>query len=227
MIFLRAECYVITLQNGVAEVTHQAKIEPTPEVLAANKRFQEAAKHDRRRLKAANTSEAVDWQERHAPTEAVMVKVANRVEVAQGIVTRRVLTQERCRVRKVDARLLDSLHADQIAAMEAIYEGWRVTNGALSFGVAEYGERAPKGTATSESAFRHRSRMQSQYETWARDCKPSGVNCAAVLDVVVYGHSLNAVNAARKLARGGCDSHWAKSNLVSGLNLYCRLFRVG
>lgn len=208
-------------------MTHQAKIEPTPEVLAANKRFQESAKHDRRRLKVANAADAVDWQERHDPTEPVAVKVANRVEVAQGIVTRRVLTQERCRVRKTEAQLLAVLDVDQISAMEAIYSGWCFAHGNVSVGVAKYGVRTDAGTETAESSINRRTRLEAQYHEWGRKCRAEGIEVSPILQIIIYGHSLRAVCAARKSERGKCDSNWAKANLVYGLDLYRKLFRAG
>lgn len=206
-------------------MTVQAILAATPEVIAANERFRKAEIASRRRLRLADTSEPITWQESHAPTEAVMVKIANRVDVAGGIITRTVLQQQKCRQRKTDARLLGSLEIDQITAMEAIYDGWCFAHGKVSAGVQSYGERTAKGHDATESAATRRIRLESQYTAWHIECRNRGVNCHALLQVVVYGHSLRAV--ARGIRGNGentCDDHWPKQNLVAGLDLYREMF---
>lgn len=206
-------------------MTVQATLAATPEVIAANERFRKAAVADRRRLRLADTSEPITWSEAHDPTEGVKVKVSNRVEVCDGLIVRHVITQEKCRRRKTDARLLESLEDDQITAMEAIYDGWCFAHGKVSNGVQSYGERTAKGHDATESAATRRVRLESQYTAWHIKCRERGISASAVIQIVVYGHSLRGV--AKGLREHGgmkCDDHWPKTNLLSGLDLYCEMF---
>lgn len=205
-------------------MTVQATLAATPEVIAANERFRKAAVADRRRLRLADTSEPITWQESHAPTEAVMVKVSTRVEVCDGLVTRHVVNRERCRRRKTESQLIESLDADQLAAVEAIYEGWCYANGRVSAGVARYGARVDPGMDTAETMANRRVRLETQYHVWKRQCLVEAVELNPIIQIIIYGRSVHDVNRDRKESRGKLAATWAKENLCAGLAVYVDLF---
>lgn len=192
-------------------MTHQAKIEPTPEVLAANKRFHAAAVSDRKRLKLASVSEPGDWQEKQAPTEKVMVQITGTRLRQQG------------RRRKMDARLIEAIGPERERAMDEICAARRILTEGMGGLVMRYDQEVRGGAAaSSESADDYRQRLIRQYTDWGRACAVNGIHRSAVMQIISDGHSPSAVDKGLRKGNG-----WAKDNLIAGLDLYCRLNRIG
>lgn len=189
----------------------KVRIPPTPEVVAANERARRLAIADLRRIREADRMDALDHQERHSPTEAVMVQITGTRVRQQG------------RRRKMDARLIESLSPDQERAADAIVAAWRILSQGLGGGIMRYDEAVSRGAAADgESADDYRHKLLSRYIEWGLACPRSGIHRGAVMQVIAYGHSPNAVDCAMRKQHG-----WVKANLLEGLTLYCKIHRIG
>lgn len=162
----------------------------------------ERAKGQRR--KPRRDRDPIEWQEEHSPTEAVMVKIDN---------TR---VRQMCVRRKQDARLFESLDADQERAAGWIIAGIVAVTGSISHGVQRF-ERVACGMAPDQrEAFLEDARRS--FVAWFRQCKARGVSYGAVLDIVVDG--LGATETDRKHRK---RNGWAAEQLRDGLDLFSRL----
>lgn len=192
-------------------MTIETKPEPYPLVAEANERFRRSQISDARRIREADRMDALDHQAKHSPVESVMVQITGTRTRQQG------------NRRKMDARLMEALTPDHEKAADAICAAWRILSQGLGGSIMRYDEAVSRGAAAaSESADDYRHKLVSRYIEWGRACQPNGVHRSAVMQVIAYGCGLRAVDIGNRKANG-----WSKGNLLEGLGLYCRLFRIG
>lgn len=179
-------------------------------VVETQERFRRAARRDLARIRQADAADALDHQERHSPTEAVMVQISGTRLRQQG------------RRRKMDSRLMDAMSPDQERAADHIVAAWRILSQGLGGGIMRYDRDCGGIVRASESADDYRHKLVIRYIAWGRACRPAGVHRSAVMQIIAYGHSPAAVDVGLRWRKGT-----AKENLLVGLTLYCRLFRIG
>lgn len=146
--------------------------------------------------------DAADWQERHSPTDEVMVRIDAKRNT------------QLCRRRKTDARLFDALDPDQERAAAWIVIAFEHLTGPVAVKVGRL-ERVPAGIDDARDFVADAS---SAYLRWGRDCLPKGISHAAVMDVLAYGKSARQVDRVRRKRKG-----WTMENLLDGLTLFCKL----
>ncbi len=149
-----------------------------------------------------------DWQERHSPTESVVVK-GDGGEVF-GI----------CRRRIKDSRIWDKveywhLEREAIRICRAFHfitfgRGCRTSKMTESF------ERSGLESFLSDLDFLHYLiRCRKDYLKWAEECGRQGVNRAAVVDLLYFNMTIAQVESKFHKKHG-----WAIKNLIKGLRLY-------
>lgn len=152
-----------------------------------------------------------DWQaaphaqqERHSPTQSV---TPNRPALRNLSDVRRRIT---------DARLWDRMTGAQQDAAQEIAFAFESMSQGLGFTTVNW-ERLP-GCSGPKNAVECREKLLGDYVTWAKSCHADGVSHSMIIDVLVFGFSCRALDHDRR-ARSG----WSKRNLMSGLDIYCRM----
>jgi hypothetical protein len=133
-----------------------------PSHLAAAKRAKRQAEH----LKRVDAMEPIDWQDKHDPSEKIMVTHSIGTKIVEdgnrGHVVVDVKRHEQGRQRIVDARLATSLGGDRLDAMEEIYAGFSALISGLGMKPASV-ERASKsngGISDGQAA------LATDYNRW-------------------------------------------------------------
>lgn len=101
-----------------------------PSIIAAGRRDKKQLEH----LKRVDAMQPADWQDRHDPSEKIMVTYSIGTKIVEdgnrGHAVVEVRRHEQGRQRIVDARLASALGGDRLDAMEEIYSGFSsVTSG--------------------------------------------------------------------------------------------------
>lgn len=145
-----------------------------------------------------------DLQERHSPTEKVLVRINAEKKLHQS--QRRI----------VDARLWESMTPAQQEAAISIAAAHEMMGRGMGYVTSNWqripGCRGPAGVSEAHA------RMMNNYIDWAQKCAKQKVSHAMVLDVLCFGYSCRAVDRDRRLKNGS-----ARENLMQGLTLYCEL----
>lgn len=153
------------------------------------------------RAKLFSEFEALQWQERHSPTEAISVRLTRDRLVVQSL--RRVL----------DARLFDALDDDQLKAAEIINRGFRAITQQVAIRTMKF-DRVIAGESDSE--WQHRS--IEAYRRWLASAPRFAFEVDVVLDVIVLGKSLRETDRDRRRPRG-----FARLHLTRGLDAFCQI----
>ncbi|KJS40370.1 MAG: hypothetical protein VR70_05890 [Rhodospirillaceae bacterium BRH_c57] len=155
--------------------------------------------------------EPADWQERHSPTDGVVVAMpipgTVRTEVHQ------------CQRRR-SARIMAELTDNQARAAQRIYEAFKAITLPVSSKIASYDPPTGRGECAEWSAF-----IQDcvrDYKRWADACADRHVDEVVVLAITVHGMSLEAAEQQARKRRGH-----ARETLIAGLDLYCKINRLG
>lgn len=175
---------------------------------------------DIERILMAAVMDPADWQERHSPTDSVMVKIINRVQVVGDHTDRKVITREMCRRRAQDTKLADALEdADVERASVWVGIGYqRVTDG-TSPKIANLFATGSEGSGLSyEDLMIFLGDVERAYQQWCRQAKTRHVNVAAVIDIVCRGMGARETDRLHRKRNG-----WSVENLVDGLLLFERL----
>lgn len=133
-----------------------------PAIIAAGRRQKKQAEH----LKRVEAMQPGDWQERHDPSEKIMVTHSTGTKVVEdgnrGHTVVDVRRHEPGRQRIVDARLASALGGDRLDAMEEIYSGFSALISGLGMKPASV-ERMGKshgGEANGQAA------LAADYNRW-------------------------------------------------------------
>ena len=143
-----------------------------------------------------------EWQERHAPTEVVLVKIDNKRNT------------ELCRRRKADARLFDAMDCDQERAAAWIVLAFESITGPVAVKVQRF-DFMPGGEKVSGDFV---SDARHAYVAWGQQCFREGISHTAVMDILTYGLSARQTDKKHRKRKG-----WALANLIDGLTLFCKL----
>lgn len=146
-----------------------------------------------------------DYQEQHSPTQPLRLKIS---ATRQSSPARR---------RILDARLWDGLSGPQQDAALKINAAYYLMSKGRGFKIS-----APHADRISGTGPRDESEYQMQmvqfYLDWAQQCQRHKISHAACIDILVFGKSCAAADKDRRLRKG-----WAKTNLIAGLDLYCKM----
>lgn len=141
-------------------------------------------------------------QEHHSPSIPVTLRAP------QG------RTPERIQRRIVDARLWEAMTpAQQDAALEIARVFENLSRG-IGFSVSDW-TKPPSMRGGANPAEIH-ARLLNGYVEWTLRCRREGVSHSMIIDVLVFGFSCHALDADRRVRKGG-----TKANLLKGLSLYC------
>lgn len=154
--------------------------------------------------KGATNKTPHDFQERHAPTEAVDVKITQERSV------------QRLRRRVLDVRLWDTLpDAQQDAAFE-VERAYTYMTKPVGYQISNtFTPRVDQGRSGVTEWI---ATIQKSYIAWANDCQKARLSHAAALDVIVFGHSCRTVDRNRRTRKG-----WTRENLGLCLALWCKM----
>jgi hypothetical protein len=179
--------------------------QPTEEVIRARRLNSRYTRDLRERLRDADSKEALDWQEKHDPTDPVMVRVdATRVE-------------ELGRRRSLDNKLWTAMSVEQIQAALEIRDAFEIVTGGLGSLIAHYAEQTSRGLKCLEDS-EYVANLQITYSKWGADCARRHISVSAVLDVLCFGESCRQVDAARRHMHG-----WMRAQLFDALTVYAQI----
>ncbi len=155
--------------------------------------------------------EPQDWQERHSPTEPVVLRDLG----GRG---KRVL--QTARRRKVDARIWEGLSSYQHDAAEAIMRGYHELTRGLGFGTMPFQQPEVVMALSYRSIDRDQQTAYRLHDLsrWMQRAEAQGIDWSAILSVLVMGYSLRDQDLLARRRKG-----WARQNLADGLDLFCRL----
>lgn len=145
-----------------------------------------------------------DFQEQHSPTESVSVRIT--AERREQRSTRRI----------TDARLWDGLTQPQQDAALQIAFAYETMGRGMGFVISNW-QRLP-GSPGSHNIAESHARLISTYIGWAQACQKQKIHHSLIIDVLVFGQTLVAVDRDRRVRKGT-----ARQNLIEGLSLYCKL----
>ncbi len=201
----------------VEEVTEMIQVHLAAQARLAVKGSQIQARilTAKKRQAAVNAAlrEPQDWQERHSPTEEVVLRDLD----GRG---KRVLRS--ARRRKIDARLWDGLSSHQQDAAEAIVQAYQDIVRGLGFSTMLFQQpevilalthHGPEFTREDRVAARYRA-----FSWWVSRAELNEIDWQAILAVLIEGFSVREVDC-----RAGRRKGWARQNLADGLDLFCRL----
>lgn len=142
-------------------------------------------------------------QERHSPTQSVLLRLSGGRAVQEG------------RRRVVDARLWEAMTpAQQDAAVEIVFSFQAMSRG-LGFAQARL-DRLPGGRG-GRNPVEPQGAIVGSYVDWARACQAEKVSHAMIVDILVMGLSLSQCDRERRTRKGA-----ARANLMAGLDIYAR-----
>lgn len=145
-----------------------------------------------------------DFQERHAPTRAVEIKVTHERSIRQA------------RQRLLEARLWDGLAPVLQDAVIEIERAFSLMSKPVGYHVSNFSTpRVDQCRADLTGLF---AAISKSYMTWATDCQRARLSHAAALDIIAFGQSCRAVDRARRMKNG-----WARENLGLCLALWCKM----
>lgn len=211
-----------TVRRRVTDITKSADrfVETQDE---RDKAAIEQARYDRKRLKDAAKLEPIDHQEKHDKTEDVLVTVMNTVD-AKGKAKRKM--KKSARRRKSDARIWEaiyeppkpgakSLGAEREWALERIGRGHSLLSGDIRVRGANFFVMETSYSGGAEITAAEYEELETDFHAWYQRCKTDGHAPSAVIDFIVDGLSMSAIDRKHKHRKG-----WALSNLISALDVF-------
>ena len=185
--------------------TAAQKTAPTPEVIASRARNARMVDALRKRMRQADQTDALDYQESHSPTEAIVNKISAERNTE---ITRR---------RALDSRLFDSLSQEQQEAMFAIRSAWEIMTNDVTIRTQQLGVRV-QSSRHSDTETERAIRLQQDYRRWQSLCQQDGVVISAALDVIVWNATITSVDKGR-----GWKAPRGRNNFTRSLDLYCSM----
>jgi hypothetical protein len=147
--------------------------------------------------------DALDWQERHSPTEPYELVVSKATRRTKAVARR----------RKQDCRLWEGMTPEMESAAQAIVKAVYILSGHASFARSGF-ERVDKAHEGDFDGAWLASLLQA-YHSWTGEAQDKGIIPGAVLGVLYHGEGLTATDRAWKRRKG-----WAKEQVHRGLELY-------
>ena len=150
--------------------------------------------------------EPADWQEPHAPTEAVVVAIDH---------TR---TRQAGRRRKADARMWEAMSARQEAAAEAIAAAVALITGEIGIRTQSF-QRLGRGLSRPDETRANRQTLLIQrYQAWQQRASERDISVSDVLQILVHGESCHQQDRRNRRRNGSALAH-----LLDALELYAVL----
>lgn len=181
---------------------------------AYNLSKRKAAKAKAKEFKTHAAMDALDFQERIAPTE--LSELREVVLTADGPKQR---SAGMVRRRKADACTWGAFDLAQERAAEHIVYGHVITGGTIGVRTAKYGEQVSRGTGGQADCSAAQIAAGRTYLAWVEKCKRERLDVADVLAVLFGEESLYGQDKRRKQGHGKARTH-----LFAALSLYdaCR-----
>lgn len=145
------------------------------------------------------------FQERHSPTEPVLVKISND------------RTAEVTRRRVVDARLINSLTIEQERSAISIEQAHELIASETNCRTSQLGVWIASGRHGEIECDRN-IRLQREYKAWVKLCQAEGINFNAALDILVECIPVSHVDL-----KYGRKSGWARGQLIKALDAFASL----
>lgn len=165
-------------------------------------------KHQRKKAFSHEKGSPGWWQEIHSPTEPVQVKMGHAGRI----------TLSKTHQRKADRRIIDGLDESQRNAMDDINYGFSYVTRGLGSKISGYEKERVQGSGPNTDKGEE---LYFWYRQWARQGQRR-FNVKAVMSIVASGLSLRRVAVLHRTGQ-----RWPKTNLVDGLDAYCKLRRAG
>lgn len=144
-------------------------------------------------------------QEKHSPTEEVSIRITSDRSYVSG------------RQRIVDARLWSAMTPAQQKAAICVARAFETMGRGLGYAASDW-ERIPGESYSGENASERHARLIREYIEWTTACAREKISHAMIIDILSFGKPCSAVDRERRVRTGT-----ARSNLLQGLALYCRL----
>lgn len=187
--------------------------DPTPSVIDSKIRIAHRASKDRKRISSANSMGPTDHQERHSPTEPVMVRIATRIEGDSRI----AVTKERSRCR-VDDRVWSDMTVEQEKASDQIAMAWHLICGEIQIKTMKYEPPTSRGKPGMGGGESMEYRILENYFTWSRELPKNKMSFHAISDIMFEGKTFRQTDADYRHRHG-----WARNNLLTALDLYAEI----
>ena len=155
---------------------------------------------------AVTDLEPADWQERHSPTEAVMLHIDSKRNRQAG------------RRRKADARMWEAMSPRQEAAAEAIAAAVALIAGEVGIRTQSF-QRLGRGLSRPNDAkANHQATLVQRYHAWCARAGEREFNVSDVLQILVHAESCHQQDRRTRRRNGTALAH-----LLEALEVYAVL----